>query len=355
MFKRSRLRRLLVTAGGAFVFLTSIDAASALQYQRVPLDPPLIGIAATGPIVPGDFDRLDAFIGTLSETDHIVGFFIDSPGGNIFEAEKIAAFINKTAATVTIPNDSQCASACFLLFAAAAHRFMGPNALIGVHSASDNGEENLASMGFTTAFARDASVYGVPDAIIGKMVQTEPGRMNWLTPTDLKPMDVVILNPSSPQARSLPTLPQTPSSPQERPLPTAPPTSQPQQMVVFIMPVTGAPGEPIQESLALALKRHLSASGIRLTSDPSPYVYTVQGTVTLGAAGWWHRSINIDWSVFNPSGKRLGTVHQANTIPKGSLNDAWSLISETAASGATPEIIRLLVRERNPQSVQYAR
>ena len=81
---------------------------------------------------------------------------------------------------------------------------MGPNALIGVHSASYNSGGNVASMELTTAFARDAATYGVPDAIIGKMVQTEPGRMSWLTPDDLKPMDVVILTAAT--ARS-----QTPS------------------------------------------------------------------------------------------------------------------------------------------------
>jgi cell division protein FtsN len=88
---------------------------------------------------------------------------------------------------------------------------MGPNALIGVHSASENGEENLTSMGVTTAFARDVAAYGVPDSIIGKLVQTEPGRMTWLTPSDLKPMGVVVLPASSPQSQPLPTaIPQPP-------------------------------------------------------------------------------------------------------------------------------------------------
>jgi hypothetical protein len=52
----------------------------------------------------------------------------------------------------------------------------------------------------TTAFARDAATYGVPDAIIGKMVQTEPGGMSWLTPADLQPMNVVVLRRSPRQS-----------------------------------------------------------------------------------------------------------------------------------------------------------
>ena len=69
---------------------------------------------------------------------------------------------------------------------------MASDALVGVHSASENGEENLTSMGLTTALAREAVAYGVPPATIGKMVGTEPGRIAWLTQSDLKPMGVVL-------------------------------------------------------------------------------------------------------------------------------------------------------------------
>ena len=62
-------------------------------------------------------------------------------------------------------------------------------------------------MGITTAFARYAADYGVPPAIIGKMVQTEPGRMAWLTPSDLQPMGVALLPAAAPQAQPLPAAP----------------------------------------------------------------------------------------------------------------------------------------------------
>ena len=188
---------------------------SALQYGQFPLEPPYVGITATGPIVPGDFDRLGAFIKILPQSEGTLSFFVDSPGGDIFEAEKIAVLINKSAAVVAIPSGSQCSSACFLLFAAAAHRFMAPDALIGVHSTSENGQENLTSMGFTTAFARDAAAYGVPPAIIGKMVQTEPGRIAWLTPSDLQPMGVSLLPAAPPQAQPLPAAPAQAAPPRQ--------------------------------------------------------------------------------------------------------------------------------------------
>jgi TPR repeat protein len=198
MVIRSYLVRLFAVLG---VLLLASGDAFALQYARLATDRPVVGLTAIGPIVPGDFDRLNAFLETLARPDLVFSFYVDSPGGNIVEAEKIAAFINKNGAAITVPSGSQCASACFLLFAAVAHRFMAPDALIGVHSASENGQEDLTSMSITTALARDAAAYGVPPAIIGKMVQTEPGRMAWLTPTDLQSMDVVVLSPSSPQAQ----------------------------------------------------------------------------------------------------------------------------------------------------------
>lgn len=81
--------RLLAVA--SWLLLAPVQG-SALQYRRVAFDPPLVGITAIGPIVPGDFDRLDAFVKELSPSDRILGFFVDSPGGNIFEAEKNCRF-----------------------------------------------------------------------------------------------------------------------------------------------------------------------------------------------------------------------------------------------------------------------
>jgi hypothetical protein len=72
---------------------------------------------------------------------------------------------------------------------------------------------------------------------------------------------------------------------------------QPSEMRVFVMPVRDAPGDG-DESLALAHKAHLSAFGIKVTNDPRPDVYTVQGIVDLGATGWSTQSIIIEWSVF---------------------------------------------------------
>jgi hypothetical protein len=44
--------------------------------------------------------------------------------------------------------------------------------------------------------ARDAAALGVPPEIVGKMVETKPAHMEWLTPEELATMDVVIFQPN---------------------------------------------------------------------------------------------------------------------------------------------------------------
>jgi uncharacterized protein len=188
------------------------SGADALQFARLPLDPPSVLIQARGEIFPGDADRLAAFLQSLSANDRVTGFVVDSLGGNVSEALKIADFINKSGLTVAVPSGGECASACFLLFAAAPHRFAGANAQIGVHRANEEGQDDWNSMATTTYVGQVLSQYGVPPAIIGRMVQTAPSSMEWLTPTDLASMGVL------PQANALPAH----SVPQERPVALVP-------------------------------------------------------------------------------------------------------------------------------------
>jgi hypothetical protein len=180
--------------------------ARALQYRDISKQS-RIAILARGPIIAGDSTRLIEFVQALPSNDHIVGFIIDSPGGNVFEAEKLAGLIEKSGITVAVPSNGQCSSACFLLFAAASHRMAAPNALIGVHSVSENGKETIPSLALTTAMARDLAALGVPPEIIGKLVETPPGRATWLTWSDLNLMGVTALAEEQSGSYSPPSAP----------------------------------------------------------------------------------------------------------------------------------------------------
>ena len=103
----------------------------------------------------------------------------------------------------------------------------------------------------------------------------------------------------------------------------------------------GAPGDG-RRSLTTALKKKLYADGVKLANGTSSNVYTVKGSVKLTEASGGKQNIRIDWQVLDPTGRRLGTVSQQNTIPKGSLNGPWGAIADAAAGAAADGIIKLL-------------
>ena len=96
------------------------------------------------------------------------------------------------------------------------------------------------------------------------------------------------------------------------------------------------------KSLTAAIKKRLYAKGVKLTSVQSENIYTVKGIVSLTDTSGGKQSIRIDWQVIDPSGKKVGTVSQQNTIPKGSLNGPWGAIADAAAGAAADGIIKLL-------------
>ena len=124
------------------------------------------------------------------------------------------------------------------------------------------------------------------------------------------------------------------------PMPT-PSVASPKAAGVVVAPVAGAPGDG-QRSLTTALKKRLYAGGVKLANGTAANVYMVKGSVKLVEASGGKQSIRIDWLVLDPSGKKLGTVSQQNTIPKGSLNGPWGAIADAAAGAAADGIIKLL-------------
>ena len=105
--------------------------------------------------------------------------------------------------------------------------------------------------------------------------------------------------------------------------------------------VRARPGDGTR-SLTTALKKRLYAGGVKLANGTTANVYMVKGTVSLADASGGKQSIRIDWQVLDPSGKKLGTVSQQNTIPRGSLNGPWGAIADAAAGAAATGIIKLL-------------
>ena len=150
--------------------------------------PPILSLH--GEIVAGDFDQLAAELVAAGSRHALPLLALNSPGGNIIEANNMATLIRRFGLGVVVSDGEECASACFLLFAASPHRAAGPGAKVGVHSASLSGDESLPTLAVTALMARDAAALGVPPSVLGRMITTVPTDMAWLTDDELRQMNV---------------------------------------------------------------------------------------------------------------------------------------------------------------------
>jgi len=179
--------RLSLTTVSLCLLLAAVPAR-AMQFTQETVSATETFLVARGPIVKGDAARLDKALAAIPTTTRILAMAVDSPGGLVVEGEQLAGLIRARALPVVIAADRQCVSACFLLFAAAPRKLVESNALVGVHSASENGAENETTMAISVQMARIATGLGVPSSVVGKMVRTKPGAVEWLTPEDLTSM-----------------------------------------------------------------------------------------------------------------------------------------------------------------------
>src|SRR5262249_23497476 len=142
---KGRMRLCLAAAAGAIAWLATTEPTGAMQFSRGEIGDGKVLILARGPIVRGDYDRLVQFVASMPQTDRVAAIAFNSPGGSVIEAEKIATLIHSYSLVVLVGRGNECSSACFLPFAAAAKRFVASDALVGIHSASDDGQETEGS------------------------------------------------------------------------------------------------------------------------------------------------------------------------------------------------------------------
>jgi hypothetical protein len=208
------------SVGCLLCLVLALRPAHALQFEAVTISPTEVIVGGRGPIVQGDTTRLLQALANVPREQRMLALALDSPGGSVAEGEQLSHLIRARALTVVVPSNSKCVSACFLLFAASPRRLAAADALVGVHSANENGEETDAALAVTTLMARDAAALGIPPAIICKMVLTTPGRVEWLSPDDLASMNVTVFNSdAATAARQVaaanvhPLVPATPAAP----------------------------------------------------------------------------------------------------------------------------------------------
>ncbi|ERF83108.1 MAG: hypothetical protein C207_03702 [Bradyrhizobium sp. DFCI-1] len=195
---------------GAAIFST---AAIAAELSSVSLKGDITIVALSGDVAQGDTEAAEALIKAANDGNRLISAVrLDSPGGSLAEAIKLAGLIRRAKLPTIVAAGSRCASACFIVFAAGNEKFASYEAAIGVHGVSDKfGHETAQTEEATIAMARVASGFGVPPRIIGQMVATHAHEIAWLTPDDLRAMGAIMTDrprrhappPTSPDDRWL--------------------------------------------------------------------------------------------------------------------------------------------------------
>ena len=177
----------------AQVSLAQFSPACAASFTTAVSEAGQTIVLLDGRIEPGDGTKLHLIVTAMDNQGRAVSaLYLNSTGGIGHDDHAMAALVKRFKISTVVADGAECVSACFTVFAAGHKKLAGYHVQIGVHRASQNGEETDASVAATAENAKIIREFGVPPAIVDKLMRTPPGRMAWLTPGDLQSMNVAI-------------------------------------------------------------------------------------------------------------------------------------------------------------------
>ena len=178
---------IMVIACTAGLSIGNAYSAEFSAYQDATGDPTVM---MKGPIEEGDFERLAAYLNGNPAAFlffFMKGLYLDSPGGDVREALKIASFIEQNFIDTIVESGSTCASSCFLIFSAGSRRVMKQGAKIGVHRITLSAYElDIAKTeSIVQPTAENVEKYlrrtGMPSRVLEKMNETPASSVYWVT------------------------------------------------------------------------------------------------------------------------------------------------------------------------------
>ena len=182
------------------VLLTTLVVALAVPRTTVGAEIVLTrnGISISGPIARGDYGKFAAFVIDPAYPERFDAFLIainlDSPGGDVAEAMKIASLLDQSFAQTFVRKGALCASACFLMWAAGVIRVnagtLGVHRLSLASSSTDVRQTERAVFPAAQTVETFLVKMGIPHRILDKMRETAPSDIfvisnRWLLEEDL--------------------------------------------------------------------------------------------------------------------------------------------------------------------------
>jgi PAN domain len=203
-----------------YVFLLGLWASLGAFAAEIEVMPGKIQgytpISIKGGITLGDDERFEQI--ALGEDKAIV--FLESPGGLIQPGLQIGKLIKLRGYLTAVPEGSQCASACGLIWLAGSERLVFPGGSVGFHVAYREQDGNVTESGQANALVGAyLSKLGLNFSAIEYVTRAPPSSMIWLTQADadkygIKAYFVPSNDYSAPAASSEPAPePSAPSSP----------------------------------------------------------------------------------------------------------------------------------------------
>ncbi len=138
-----------------------------------------VSVLIKGRIDAGDFDKFKNF---LLKPGHLKAYanyvWLDSIGGDLVEAMKFANLFEKSSASVVVGPDGKCYSACFMMFAGAADRWLYTFGELGVHRVSvnspqaDREQRREIAANVSNDLRRYLAQQGIPPTLIDRMMDT---------------------------------------------------------------------------------------------------------------------------------------------------------------------------------------
>lgn len=176
----------LATCVAAAVFPHS---AKALHFTLERAESGRIYVYASGDIVEGDTDRLEALLhaGKIEERWVV----LDSPGGDVLEGMILGQFFDYHRFTTIVTHEDRCLSACFFAFAGGDRRWVVDGGQLGVHQFSGGEGDQALTQFVIGSLMDDLSGYGIDARALILSLMTPAAEMHVFTPEELRQFGIV--------------------------------------------------------------------------------------------------------------------------------------------------------------------